>query len=107
MWHAARAAARGSAVYCGVSQKMTGLFCKSALQKRLCSAKETFNLKEPTNRSHPIMVAAKMTGLFCKSALQKRLYSAKETFNLKEPASHSHLIIEAAKMTGLFCKRAL
>jgi len=31
-----------------------GLFCKRALQKRRYSAKETYNLKEPTNRSHPI-----------------------------------------------------
>jgi hypothetical protein len=31
-----------------------GLFCKRALQKRLYSAKETCNLIDPTNRSHPI-----------------------------------------------------
>ena len=31
-----------------------GIFCKRALQKRRYSAKETYNLKEPTNRSHPI-----------------------------------------------------
>jgi len=34
--------------------KITGLFCKRALPKRLYSAKETYNFKEPTNRSHPI-----------------------------------------------------
>ena len=34
--------------------KITGLFCKRALQKRLHSAKEACNFKEPTNRSHPI-----------------------------------------------------
>ena len=34
--------------------KITGLFCKRALQKRLFSAKETYYLKEPTNRSHPM-----------------------------------------------------
>ena len=34
--------------------KIIGLFCKRALQKRLYSAKETYNLKEPTNRSHPL-----------------------------------------------------
>jgi len=33
--------------------KMIGLFCKRALQKRLYSAKETYNFKEPANRSHP------------------------------------------------------
>jgi len=34
--------------------KIIGLFCKSDLQKRRYSAKETYNFKEPTNRSHPI-----------------------------------------------------
>ena len=34
---------------------MIGLLCKRALQKRRYSAKETYNFKEPTNRSHPIM----------------------------------------------------
>jgi len=33
--------------------KIIGLFCKKSLQKRLYSAKETYNLKEPTKRSHP------------------------------------------------------
>ena len=36
--------------------KIIGLFCKRALQKRQYSAKETYNLKEPTNRSHPICI---------------------------------------------------
>jgi len=36
--------------------KIIGLFCKRALQKRRYSAKETYNFKEPTNRSHPIQV---------------------------------------------------
>jgi len=35
--------------------KTIGLFCKRALSKRLYSAKETSNLKEPTNRSQPIV----------------------------------------------------
>jgi len=34
--------------------KITGLFCKRALYKRLYSAKENF--KETTNRSHPICI---------------------------------------------------
>jgi len=33
---------------------ITGLFCKRALQKRRYSAKETYNFKEPTNKSLPI-----------------------------------------------------
>jgi len=35
--------------------KITGLCCKRALYKRLYSAKETYDFKEPTNRSHPIL----------------------------------------------------
>ena len=35
--------------------KIIGLFCKRALHKRRYSAKETYNFKEPTNRSHPIL----------------------------------------------------
>ena len=31
--------------------KIVGLFCKRALFKRLSSAKETYNLKEPTHRN--------------------------------------------------------
>jgi len=34
--------------------KIIGLFYKRALQKRLYSAKETYDFKEPTNCSHPI-----------------------------------------------------
>ena len=34
--------------------KIIGLFCKRALHKSLYSAKETYNFKEPTSRSHPI-----------------------------------------------------
>ena len=34
--------------------KIIGLFCKRALEKRLYSAKETYNFKEPTNHSQPI-----------------------------------------------------
>ena len=36
------------------SLKIIGLFCKRALLKRRYSTKETYNFKEPTNRSHPI-----------------------------------------------------
>jgi len=34
--------------------KIIGLFCKRALWKRRYSAKETYNFKESTNRSHPM-----------------------------------------------------
>jgi len=35
--------------------KIGGLFRKRALQKRLYSAKETYNFKEPTTRNHRII----------------------------------------------------
>jgi len=35
---------------------ITGLFCKIALWKRRYSAKETYNLIDPTDRSHPIYI---------------------------------------------------
>jgi len=35
--------------------KSIGLFCKRALQKKPIFSKETYNFKEPTNRSHPIV----------------------------------------------------
>jgi len=36
--------------------KITGLFCQTALSKRRYSAKETYNFIDPTDRSHPIGV---------------------------------------------------
>jgi len=36
--------------------KIIGLFCKRALWKRQYSAKEIYNLIDPTNRSHPIVI---------------------------------------------------
>ena len=36
--------------------EIIGLFCKRALQKKQYSAKETCNLIDPTNRSHPIRI---------------------------------------------------
>ena len=35
--------------------KIVGLYCKKALQKRPIFSKETYNFKEPTTRSHPIV----------------------------------------------------
>jgi len=68
--------------------KIIGLFCRISLLQG-SFAKETDNLKEPTNRSHPILRIhnsvvqmgtisrlLKIIRLFCKRALQKRRYSA-------------------------------
>ena len=51
------------------SLKLQNSFCKRALLKRVYSAKETYNLKEPTNRSHPIPFSSTpiLCGLFKKA----------------------------------------
>ena len=36
--------------------KIIGFFCKRALEKRLYSAKDTYNFKEPTNLRHPMAI---------------------------------------------------
>jgi len=46
--------------------KIIGLFCKRALYKRRYYAQETYNFKEPTNRSHPILAFAETCQLFPK-----------------------------------------
>ena len=51
--------------------KIVGLFCKRALQKRRYFAKETddFDLKEPTNRRHPIKGTLKEIATPCKEGV--------------------------------------
>jgi len=44
--------------------KITGLFCKRALQKRRYSAKETNNFIDPTDRSHPIYIYIHMRHIY-------------------------------------------
>ena len=97
--------------------KIIGLFCKRILQKRLYSAKETYNfIWRPytcvCNASHtqvyeqPIRVThmwlLKIMGLFCKTALQKRRHSAKKTCNFKEPTNQSHPYVCNAPHTHVF-----
>jgi len=50
--------------------KIMGLFCKRALKKRQYSASETYNFKEPTNRSHPITESRLFSNFFSPCALQ-------------------------------------
>jgi len=68
---------------------MIGLFRKRALQKKLYSAKETYDFKDSKfvecygylgfgrYNDHLLQII----GLFCKRALQKKLYSAKEIYD--------------------------
>jgi len=68
--------------------KIIGLFCKRAWLKRRYSAKETYDFKEPTNRSHPIFDYVVQGGEDPQDALSCRSFYAKEP-----------LII------GLFCRK--
>jgi len=52
-WVYSTGACYGVATICRLL-KITGLFCKRALQKRPIFCKETYDFKEPANRSHPI-----------------------------------------------------
>ena len=45
--------------------KIIGLFCKRALWNRRYSAEETYNYKEPTNRSHPIVEITQCLAVLC------------------------------------------
>jgi len=115
MWDIRRRTQRYAVATISRLLKITGLFCKRTLQKRLYSAKETYDFRDPTRQSHPIrhtcLTDIHVIGLFCKRALQKRLYFAKETYDFKEPTSQSHpirlLCLTNMHVIGLFCKRAL
>jgi len=55
---------------------ITGLFCERALIKRWYSAKETYNFKEPTNRSHPIsFFASSYSAIYASFLCYIRLFS--------------------------------
>jgi len=64
-----------------------GLFCKRALQKRQYSAKETCNFIDPTDCSHPIVMAAVMAVvmvyMICVTYIWVCLYSR------QHPLSHT------------------
>jgi len=64
--------------------QIIGLFCKRTLWKRRYSAKETCNFKEPTNRSHPIVLHCHVLMCYVVATISKLL-----------------------QIMGLFCKRTL
>jgi len=94
---------------------MIGLFCKRTLQKRLYSAKETYNFNEPTNRSQPIAVWVECVmyiepiseyRLFYRALLQKRLMILRSLLIVASP--YSELQIRWHRILRLFlqlCQR--
>jgi len=68
--------------------KIVGLFCKRALQKRQYSAKETYNFKEPINRSHPMACSLHTWGGYDEQA----------------PENYRSLLQNVVSFVGLFCK---
>ena len=54
--------------------KIIRLFCKRALYKIDYSAKETYNFKEPTNHSHPILIYILLILIFQKLPIGSSLY---------------------------------
>ena len=63
--------------------KIIGLFCKRALWKRRYSAQETYNLIDPTNRSHPPL------SWRTSSRVSGRLWSADEYVTWRTHILHS------------------
>jgi len=90
-----------------------GLFFKKALQKRLHSAKETCNLKEPTNHGHPksIIVRLKMhpTRHPNSFSLLQRIATHRSTLQHTHPAhcntlshqTYKHFFVTAAHSNTL------
>jgi len=68
-------------------------FAKEPYKKRRYSAKETYDFKEPTNRSHPMSKSSgrqhisqnKIVGLFCRISSLLEGSFAKETYDFQEP----------------------
>ena len=102
--------------------KIIGLFCRISSLLQGSFVKETYNFKEPTNRSHPIRddylrysthkrgVATisrllKITGLFGRISSLLQGSFAKETYHFKEPTNRSHPIcVEERRQVSLMCR---
>ena len=69
--------------------KTIGLFCKRALQKRLFSAKETCNFKEPTNHIHPIRPESRSYRLRAMDTLQ---HTATHCNTLQHTTAHCNAL---------------
>jgi len=76
--------------------KIIGLFCKSALSKRRYSAKENYNLIDPTNPSHPVVPC-------CRSLLRALFWVSFVWTGPLERASVVCLFCVALRCSALHC----
>jgi len=76
--------------------KITGLFCKRDLEKKRYSAKETYNLKEPTNRRHRIECVSRRDSWVHQKKLEQKSHTQNHNFEDKKIKS-GHVQVEAIK----------
>jgi len=81
----------GVATYSGLL-KITDVFCKRALWKRRYSAKKTYSLKEPTNRSHPTHVHVVTTPNVCVPHALAQAYAHTYLSNVCVPNVCVHVV---------------
>jgi len=89
--------------------KITGLFCKRAPSKRLYSASETYDFKEPAYCSHPIFVQGSFAKEICwgvyKSSLRYgRVQGGEDAWDVLICSS---FFAEEPLIIGLFCTNDL
>jgi len=58
--------------------KIIGLFCRISSLLQVSFTKETYNFKEPTNRSHPIPQTSRANSVQCYSTHQEKRESESE-----------------------------
>jgi len=93
---------------CGVAvvsmiDKIIGLFCTRALQKRRYSAKETFNIIDPTDHSHPISTCATFGVRLCTLQHTVTLCNtlvAYDTVQCNTLRSVLHLVFDSVDVAG-------
>jgi len=71
--------------------KIIGLFCKRALYKRPYSAKETYDSKKPTNRSHRISWYGTRTHTLSLTRIQTKTHLHAHTLTHMHKYTHIHI----------------
>jgi len=96
--------------YCGLASirrllKITGLFCRIPSLLYGSFAKETYNLKEPTNRSHPMAASRVLLGRQTDKTQTWPIPMWYDSFLIDMTRSYGvATIIRLLKITGLVCR---